>query len=422
MRKLEICLAAAYALSLSLVLAHPILRLMGDGGLASGLALEDGPLETIGALASLIGGCLVAVALLWGRRADELPGATRRQRWFLWFLSISFLLMFLEETSWCQRILHYQTPAWLAAINTPREATLHNLVLFQPTLGVNRLQLVLTVIAAGYFFLVPILSLVPPARAALTRVGLYLPPWWIAASLLLLFLINAALDRVAPRTPPPRDIQEACELLETAFELTCGFVAMTIFLALATRGALIAQAVLAIGVIVPLSIALLGQAIPASIAAARSEGIRLHADCVTLDRGRDEALPLFEKAARLWPGNWRAHLQLGMAARERDDTPTAILHFREVVRLQPESAGLRLLLGVELASSGDYDAAREEILRSLELSGPSVVSLIQLAVVDAALGWYDEAMESLERALELEPENEKVQRKIDQLRQSQPAP
>ncbi|MGE4101187.1 MAG: tetratricopeptide repeat protein, partial [Pirellulales bacterium] len=179
---------------------------------------------------------------------------------------------------------------------------------------------------------------------------------------------------------------------------------------------------LTIAVLVPLSAVFLSGAIPPSLAAARSEGLRLHADCVLLNSGMNDASLIYESAVRLWPDNWRAHYQLGIAARERGDSHTSVSHFREIVRSKPDDAGIRLLLGVELVASGDLNGARDEILRSLEVSGPNVVTLTQLAIVDCALGRHDQALHSLERALGLEPGNAKVRRMIEQIHQSQSLP
>ncbi|MGE4100316.1 MAG: hypothetical protein AB7E74_00005, partial [Pirellulales bacterium] len=74
LRKPDAILAGVYVLALSLVLSLPILRTLGDGGLASWLVTEDAIFETLGALACLTGGVLIIVALVCGQRADGLPG------------------------------------------------------------------------------------------------------------------------------------------------------------------------------------------------------------------------------------------------------------------------------------------------------------------------------------------------------------
>ena len=84
---------------------------------------EDGVIES---LTALFYACAMLGAI-WG--AIQLRGSVKAYYLALWiFLAFVFLG---EETSWFQRVLNYQTPEDIAAINVQGEFNLHNLKWFE---------------------------------------------------------------------------------------------------------------------------------------------------------------------------------------------------------------------------------------------------------------------------------------------------
>ena len=76
------------------------------------LTVEGGPFETATALA-------LATLGVWA--------ILRRRRWWV-VAGILFVLAALEELSWGQHLLGFQTPGWLQGRNYQGEANLHNLI------------------------------------------------------------------------------------------------------------------------------------------------------------------------------------------------------------------------------------------------------------------------------------------------------
>jgi len=91
---------------------------------AAALTVEDGPIETVGALAFL-GAAVVACSTATSAR----PGS-RRRRW-LAVMALGLIFCFGEELSWGQRIFGWQLPAVLHGANVQNETNLHNLWFLQ---------------------------------------------------------------------------------------------------------------------------------------------------------------------------------------------------------------------------------------------------------------------------------------------------
>lgn len=91
---------------------------------------EDAVLETTQASAFFLSGVLSAsVALRWGRQ--------RGRTLALWWGGLACMLLFaaMEEISWGQRYLGFETPPQILEHNRQREMTVHNLEFVQPHLG-----------------------------------------------------------------------------------------------------------------------------------------------------------------------------------------------------------------------------------------------------------------------------------------------
>jgi tetratricopeptide (TPR) repeat protein len=83
----------------------------------------------------------------------------------------------------------------------------------------------------------------------------------------------------------------------------------------------------------------------------------------------DEAVPYLLDAARLAPGEWRAHRGLGKAYLQLNRLPEAQDELRKAVEVAPENAPLHFLLAQVLRKSGLEEQARAETERYNALTG-----------------------------------------------------
>lgn len=145
--------AAYAAAALGAVVTIAVSRFGRHPGLLEAVTAEGGPFETATAAVLILLGCWSA----WqGRGAWRLAG-------------LLFVVAGLEELSWGQHLLGFDTPGWLADRNYQGEANLHNLIdseLFSALLLVP-IHLALVV--------VPLLLAVAPAGLR-RRAGARLPP------------------------------------------------------------------------------------------------------------------------------------------------------------------------------------------------------------------------------------------------------
>jgi len=103
---------------------------LSDRATVERLTREDGPIETCGALLLLAASVLFFIAYLGSNhpnRKHDGPGERSRRNLFFLLLSAMFVLGFLEEISWGQRILNNKTPDFILTENTQGETNIHNL-------------------------------------------------------------------------------------------------------------------------------------------------------------------------------------------------------------------------------------------------------------------------------------------------------
>jgi hypothetical protein len=163
-----------------------------DPALIRRLSREDGPFETVGAVALLF--AAITAFLAWRRAAagnDFGLFRTRRNVFFL-LLAVLFLFGAGEEISWGQRLLRFPTPGWLAAINHQGEANLHNL--FEAANRRFNPSFFNSVFWFLYFLAVPVGARVSRKLASLlARISLPIGPVWAG----LLMAANHGLSRLA---------------------------------------------------------------------------------------------------------------------------------------------------------------------------------------------------------------------------------
>lgn len=101
-------LVAAVAAVLTVLMT----RFGGWPGLLEQMTVEGGPFETATALA-------LAALGLW---------CLLRRTWYWRIFGLLLILAALEEISWGQRLLGFETPLWLKGANYQEETNLHNLI------------------------------------------------------------------------------------------------------------------------------------------------------------------------------------------------------------------------------------------------------------------------------------------------------
>jgi hypothetical protein len=168
---------------------------------AQRFAVEDGPIENLGAAFSLFAAYLFLLCYLRSAGgANQFFGReTKRNVWFL-ALALLMLVCFGEEISWGQRIFGWGTPAALKEMNAQGEFNVHNLWLFQAKhpdgaqkshlelmLNANRLYAIFWLV---YCVLVPLAVMSSPRMARLAAyLGIPLPSLAIGGLFLANFLV-----------------------------------------------------------------------------------------------------------------------------------------------------------------------------------------------------------------------------------------
>lgn len=132
---------------------------------------------------------LFAIAMLCCMRLSFVPG---RSRGFFVLLSMALFYVVMEEISWGQRILGFDTPAFFLRHNLQQEANLHNLLVGPfNTSTKGAVELLMAAALFGYGVLYPVMlrGNVWPA-SLLSRAGMVPPPSYLAP----FFAIAAVLE------------------------------------------------------------------------------------------------------------------------------------------------------------------------------------------------------------------------------------
>ena len=172
------------------VLVAALVLLCGSFGLlalpeATVLALgeEDGWIEAIGAIAFLAAGVLYARAAFACGRHDSSRGA---RPWLL-VLALAFLFAGAEEISWGQRLIGWETPPGIEAINSQGETTIHNLAIFQEDQRFD-FYLLFNLFWLAYCLALPLGARVEPIAGLARRLRVPVPPLWSGGLLLATYV------------------------------------------------------------------------------------------------------------------------------------------------------------------------------------------------------------------------------------------
>jgi len=202
--------------------------LLGRGSLVR-LTVEDGPVESAGALLFLVASGMIAVA--WWRSG----GRSRRRLHGLLVLALLLFACFGEEISWGQRIVGWHTPEVLSRYNLQGETNLHNLKLFHPRnpddtpkgflpllLNMNRL---FAIFWLAYCVVLPLAA--PRSeriRSLAQRLGIPVPPLWIGGLFLLSFAAPHLIEHLRGGASLAGPLDEIKEMADAAVYALLAFV------------------------------------------------------------------------------------------------------------------------------------------------------------------------------------------------------
>ena len=177
--------AMAAWLILGLALAATLLFLF-DVGTFARFAQEDGPVEWPSTF------LLLGASLLFGAAAiRRARGGDRVGTGLALLLALLMFVMAMEEISWMQRVVGFDTPEELARVNWQGEFNFHNV---QTDLTEN----VFYVGAAGLLILLPLLAEALPAAILPRWLGLFVPGRRVAAASAPLSIFNFGMWNVIP--------------------------------------------------------------------------------------------------------------------------------------------------------------------------------------------------------------------------------
>lgn len=207
------------------------LILLNFAGLATvqRLALEDGVIENLGAIAYISASLLFLVILIKtiGQSHRFLGKKTKLNIYFLG-LALLFFVCAGEEISWGQRIFGWSTPDIMMEMNAQQETNLHNLWTFharnadgskktwaERMLNANRF---LSIFWLLYCVALPILtSLSVQCKSLAHRMGVPVPPLWVGIPFLTALLTLHSLGSFADTFDAKEKVSELNELKETLY-------------------------------------------------------------------------------------------------------------------------------------------------------------------------------------------------------------
>lgn len=207
------------------VLLFWVAFLLLPGSTVEHLAVEDGPIENLGAAAFLVAASLFFVSFRdsLGAGNDFHLFRTKRNL-FLLLLALAFLFAGGEEISWGQRIFGWNTPAAIADINAQDETTIHNLDIFQQG---KSFSFWFNAFWIGFCVCVPLLDRWRPAYVFFERIRLPVVPLWTG----VLLLVNYAVFKmIASSHASGSELRHAAnELKESTIAVVFVWIAWILF-------------------------------------------------------------------------------------------------------------------------------------------------------------------------------------------------
>jgi hypothetical protein len=152
---------------------------------------EDRPVEYATAILLFSAGLFAFAA------ARTLYRQSRIVHWFLWLAFVFGIFGGLEEISFGQRLLHFDTPQYFLEHSSQKEVNIHNVL--QKAAGEAHLRIDTTKAVLGlgmivYGVLMPLLYFIPVVRRWMGSLRILVPPWWLFPG----FIIGALFTRDRP--------------------------------------------------------------------------------------------------------------------------------------------------------------------------------------------------------------------------------
>ena len=153
------------------------------------LAIEDGPIENMGAVGFFVASALFFVTYIRsGSQGNDLWILRTRRNVFFLLLGLAFFFAGGEEISWGQRIFGWETPEKLAEINAQGETTIHNLTVLP---GHKAFEFYFWFNVSWFLFclVVPILNRVRFANTLFEKICLPIVPLWTGVLLFTSYVV-----------------------------------------------------------------------------------------------------------------------------------------------------------------------------------------------------------------------------------------
>ncbi len=117
----------------------------------------------------------------------------------------------------------------------------------------------------------------------------------------------------------------------------------------------------------------------------------------------EEAVPLFEKAYKENPNDYRTVLYLGLTRRQMEDYPEAVRYFKEALKLNPKAPDLTYLLADVLYGMGSYQEALGYADEAIREGVRPAQSAFLKGLILAKLKRGKEAIEAFGKAKAIDP-------------------
>jgi tetratricopeptide (TPR) repeat protein len=118
-----------------------------------------------------------------------------------------------------------------------------------------------------------------------------------------------------------------------------------------------------------------------------------------------EAMASYEEALALDPNSFDAHLGLGKAYFDQGDYTKAIDSYRKALKIRPRSADAQLALGLALSNAGKCDEAMQAFQKAKELDPTIVEDQVMTGKAYLQAGMYAQAIESFKDAVQTDQEH-----------------
>ncbi|MFN7965465.1 MAG: tetratricopeptide repeat protein [Acidobacteriota bacterium] len=128
-----------------------------------------------------------------------------------------------------------------------------------------------------------------------------------------------------------------------------------------------------------------------------------------------EARELYQDVFREDYGQFRSHLEAGLALLRTEKWDDAVRELSEAARVCPRFADVQNYLGVALAEGTEREAACDAFRRSVEINPGYLVAWLNLAYVCFSLDDVEQARLCLQEVLEREPDNSPALHLAEQL-------